>query len=65
MEFLQQTLQKQGRFSVANQVLRSNPMNQNQTLAISVKVNQKPSTGTMTVGKIGPNGLTARLLSRK
>ena len=65
MQFLRQTLQKQGRLGVANQVISSSPNENNQTQAIFIKVNQNLATGGISVGKIGPNGLTARLLSRK
>ncbi|MFM7132169.1 MAG: DUF4214 domain-containing protein, partial [bacterium] len=65
MQFLRQTLQKQGRQGVAYQVLRSVPNDKNQTQAISIKVNQQQASGGISVGKSGPNGLTARLLSRK
>jgi hypothetical protein len=67
MQFLRQTLQTKGRQAVASQVLSSAPNQTNQTQAIFIKVNQKPanSAGALSVGKLGPNGLTARLLSRK
>jgi hypothetical protein len=65
MRFLRQNLQQQGRQGVVNQVLKSMPMGRNQSEAISIKVNHRPATSGMSVGKIGPNGLTARLLSRK
>jgi hypothetical protein len=65
MQLLRQTLQKHGRLVVANQVLGSTAMDQNQTQAISVKTSHRPATSGISVGKLGPNGLTARILSRK
>lgn len=64
MLFLQKTLQKQGRLAVANQVLKSAPMAVNLAQAISLKVNHQPADSTLRTGLTGPNGLTARLLSR-
>ena len=65
MQLLRQTLQKQGRLAVSNQVLGSTAMDQNQTEAITIKTSQRPASGGVSVGKVGPNGLTARLLGRK
>ena len=65
MQLLRQTLQEHGRLGVSNQVLGSTAIEQNQTQAISLKTSHRPSKGSVTVGQVGPNGLTARLLSRK
>ncbi|MFM7130417.1 MAG: DUF4214 domain-containing protein, partial [bacterium] len=64
LQFLRQTLQKQGRLAAASQVLASSPMSVNQAQAISLKVNHQPADASLRTGKAGPNGLTARLLSR-
>jgi hypothetical protein len=65
MQFLRQTLRRQGRQAVAIQMINSEANAVNQTEVISIKINQMPASPGMSVRRIGPNGLTARLLSRK
>lgn len=65
MQFLRQKLRNQGRQAVAIQMIESEAKAANQTEVISIKMNQVPASLWWSVRKIGPNGLTARLLSRK